>query len=199
MRRHFFASRSWFPDHLPSCGSGRGTKKDLVAGCDFDTSQQVNECEVCRVLCQHHVRRPPMCFYVALYCFQPVFVHGFGHCCASMRWIKSICLFAHVFFTQKMCDCCCVGTNSGHHIGFQTIFHAAALVATQKHIALTSPEHGQSSVALRSSIPPSCLHRTRRKQGYRNGLRKRHSVFLDPRKQKNHVFFSMISGSAAPC
>ena len=38
LHRHLFASRSWFPDHIRSCGSGLA-QKEVVAGCGFDTCQ----------------------------------------------------------------------------------------------------------------------------------------------------------------
>ena len=37
----FFASRSWFPDHLPSCGSS-WAQEEVVAGCGFNTLEYVS-------------------------------------------------------------------------------------------------------------------------------------------------------------
>ena len=40
----FFASRNWFPDHLPPCKSGRA-RKEVLAGCGADTFS-LCECKV---------------------------------------------------------------------------------------------------------------------------------------------------------
>ena len=57
----------------------------------------VSECEVCHVLCQHHMRRLPMCFCVAVCCSDI-----FSLWARSLLRVKEInssdCLFTHVFF-----------------------------------------------------------------------------------------------------
>ena len=86
-----------FPDHLPSCWSGRA-QKEFVAGCGFDTSECVSVCEVCHVLCQHHVTSPQSVFVFLCVVSMTFHGHRFDHCCAAVRSkIPTVCLLTIVF------------------------------------------------------------------------------------------------------
>ena len=97
----------------------------------------------------------------------------------------TVCILTFFFF-----DGCCVGTNSGHNPCFQTIFHAACLVGTQNKLLRQAANMVNPALP---SIPPSCLHRTRRKLVF-DDLRKCQSVFLELES-----CFSEVSGRALAC
>ena len=81
---------------------------------------------VVTLLGQHHARRAPKWFCVGVCCFD-IFRKWAWSLLRVKEIKKSDSLLTHDFFVYR----CCVGTNSGHNTGFQTIFHSAGLVATQ--------------------------------------------------------------------
>ena len=110
-----------------------------------------------------------MCFCVVACCFN--ILSSMVYCCASVR--SKILTVSFLFLLSGVV----LAPNLVTTTGFQTIFRAAGLVATQKHIALRRPR-AQST---QCCSPPRLLH----------------PALLPPPHQKNTVF-SMISGSATP-
>ena len=98
---------------------------------------------------QHHVRRPPIFFFVVLgvvlTCFS--FIHEIKNADSLITRVFFLLIgvaLAPILVTtlvSRRYACCGSGRNA-------------------KHVALTSHQHSQSSAALLrlSSIPPSCLH-----------------------------------------
>ena len=152
-------------DHFPSCGSGRA-QREFVAWCGVDTLTLQHVSVRFLMLCQHDGKRPPMCFCVAVCCFD----------------MFSLMVLVTTFFS----DWCCVGTNSDHNTGFP----CRGSGRNAKHICLTTREHCQSSAALLtlSSIPPSCLHSTKRKQGFSRRSQEEHLREIGPPKHQNNCF-----------
>ena len=75
-------SHIWFPDHVPSCGSGRA-QKDFVAVCGFDTFQHVS---ATFVMCFVNIMSDGFqCVFVLLGGVCTCIGNGLGHCCASKR------------------------------------------------------------------------------------------------------------------
>ena len=130
------------------CGIRKIAKKHGVVSCSV--SLFLVECEVGHVLCQHHVRRRPMCFCVGGCCSDMFIVHGMGMVTSYVLTrpsFRTVCFFSFLLVSIGVV---CAFTH--------TIFHAGGCGRHTKHSALTtSREHGHSSAALLllSSIPPS--------------------------------------------
>ena len=175
--RHFCASRNWFSGSSSIFWVWLSTKKNSLLGAAIDTLSVCVWGLSCSV---------PTSFQTAstvFLCFCVLFWHVF-----SLMGLVTVAretdflfrkkLFAYSFFVGW----CCVGTDSNHKTGFQTIFHACGSSWNAKHIAPPSSSFFSPQFRPPASTPP-------RGNKFFDDLRKRHTVFPDPQKHEKTLCF----------
>ena len=157
-----------------------GRKKNTLLGVVLTPFQCACACRVSHVLCQHHFRRPPLCFCAVVYNFDMFSLMGLA-LVARQRHQKNDCSLTFFLFL----------------IGVVLAPILVTLVVSRRYSMLRVWSEGKThcfdnprTQAIQRCTPPPFLHLalSRHKKTHNFVDFRKHSVFLAPGKERTYYF-----------